>query len=252
MAEQQPWVWVTGASSGIGEAVALRLLREGWLVIVSARTKAKLQSMVERHPGRCYALPLDLTDAEALEKAKADLQDITGHLDALVLNAGNCEYIDVKHFDSGAFKRVMDINLLGAARSLELALPLLRRARRKPHIVGVGSMVTVLPLTRSEAYGASKAAFEYLMESLRVDLGSEGMDITLVRPGFVKTPLTDKNDFEMPFLVPVDKAAGHIVCAMATRKKRVQFPWQLVWIMRLIDCLPLGWKTRLLQKMVKS
>lgn len=252
MAEQQSWVWVTGASSGIGEAVALRLLREGWLVIVSARTQTKLQSLVERHPGRCYALPLDLTDAEVIENAKAELQDITGHLDALVINAGNCEYIDVKHFDSSAFERVMNINLLGATRSLELALPLLRRAQRKPQIVGVGSMVTVLPLTRSEAYGASKAAFEYLMESLRVDLGPEGMDITLVRPGFVKTPLTDRNDFEMPFLVPVDKAAGHIVCAMATRKKRVQFPWQLVWIMHLIDCLPLSWKTRLLQKMVKS
>ena len=252
MTEQHPWVWVTGASSGIGEAVALRLLREGWRVIVTARTQSKLQSLVERHPGRCYALPLDLTDAEVLDRARADLQDITGHLDALVINAGSCEYIDVKHFDSSAFERVMDINLLGAARSLELALPFLRQAGSRPQIVGVGSMVTVLPLTRSEAYGASKAAFEYLMESLRVDLGPEGMDITLVRPGFVKTPLTDRNDFEMPFLVLADKAARHIVCAMGKRQKRLQFPWQLVWIMHLIACLPLGWKTRLLQKMVKS
>ncbi|UZJ45385.1 SDR family NAD(P)-dependent oxidoreductase [Marinimicrobium sp. C6131] len=249
---QSRWIWVTGASTGIGEALARRLLQDGHRVVISARSADKLDALARAFPEQCHTLPVDLTDREALSQAADRLKAITPHLDAVVINAGTCEYIDVKHFDAAPFAPVMNINVIGSANTVEVALPFLRRSPNRAQVVGVGSMVTVLPLTRSEAYGASKAAMEYFMHSLRVDLAPEGIDVTLVRPGFVKTPLTDRNDFEMPFLVEAETAAEHIARGMARRQRIVQFPWQLVWTMRLISWLPLGWKTALLKKMVKA
>lgn len=246
------WVWVTGASSGIGAALARRLLEQGRRVLVSARGTQGLRALVDDFPQTCVSLPVDLTDRDSLAQAGQQLRELTSSLQAVVINAGNCEYIDVKRFSAEPFQRVMDINLQGAANTLELALPLLRECRNRPQVVAVGSMVTLLPLTRSQAYGASKAALEYFMNSLRVDLLREGIDVTLVRPGFVKTPLTDRNDFEMPFLVSPEVAAEHIVRAMSRRTRLAQFPWQLVSVMKLISWLPLGFQTRLLAKMVKD
>lgn len=246
------WMWVTGASSGIGEALARLLLQQGREVIVSARSQDKLQALVRDFPKNCHALPVDLTRRDELERVGQALVEINGYLDAVVLNAGTCEYIDVSRFDAAPFEPVMQINVLGSANTLELALPLLRRSPNRAQVIGVGSMVTVLPLTRSEAYGASKAAMEYLLNALRVDLAPEGIDVTLVRPGFVKTPLTDRNDFDMPFLIEAESAAGYIARGMDRRKLCVQFPWKLVWSMRLLSWLPLAWQTRLLQKMVKQ
>lgn len=246
------WIWITGASSGIGESLARRLLNEGRRVIISARSREKLQAIADEYPNYCHILPVDLTNRSAMNEAQQALKAINGYLDAVVINAGTCEYIDVKDFDGAPFESVMNINVLGAANTLELALPMLRRSPNKAQVVGVGSMAAVLPLTRSEAYGASKAAVEYLMNSLRVDLAPEGIAVTLVRPGFVKTPLTDRNDFEMPFLIDAEQAAEHIAKGMDKRKLCVQFPWQLVWSMRLMSWLPLRWQTQLLQKMVKN
>jgi len=246
------WIWITGASSGIGEALARQLLREGRQVIVSARSRDKLQTLSDQFPDNCHILAVDLADRSGLAAAREALQSINGHLDAVVLNAGTCEYIDTKQFNGALFEPVMAINVMGTANTLELALPLLRESPSRAQVVGVGSMVTLLPLTRSEAYGASKAAMEYLMNSLRVDLAPEGIDVTLIRPGFVKTPLTDRNDFDMPFLIDADQAAQHIVRGMDRRKLCVQFPWKLVWSMRLISWMPLAWQTKLLQKMVDS
>jgi len=252
MSAAAQWVWITGASSGIGEALARHLLQEGRQVIVSARSRDKLERLARQFPENCHILAVDLADRAGLEAAREALGAINGHLDAVVLNAGTCEYIDVKAFDGALFEPVMAINILGTANTLELALPMLRASPNRAQVVGVGSMVTLLPLTRSEAYGASKAAMEYLMNSLRVDLAPEGIDVTLVRPGFVKTPLTDRNDFDMPFLIEAEEAAQHIARGMDRRKLCVQFPWKLVWSMRLISWMPLAWQTKLLQKMVNS
>lgn len=249
---EERWIWVTGASTGIGAALARRLLEDGHKVIVSARSEDKLTALAEDFPGRCFPLAVDLTRRESVEKAATGLREINEYLDTVVINAGTCEYVDIKSFDARPFEPVMNINVIGSANTVELALPLLRASPKRAQVVGVGSMASVLPLTRSEAYGASKAAMEYFMHSLRVDLAPEGIDVTLVRPGFVKTPLTDRNDFEMPFLVEAEDAAKAIAQGMEKRRLIVQFPWQLVWTMRLINWLPLGWKTALLKKMVRD
>lgn len=252
MSQNQGWVWVTGASSGIGEAVSRKLLNDGRKVIVSARNASALEDLARDFPDTCQVLTLDLTDPEQLENAGLKLGEFVDSLQAVVVNAGTCEYIDVKKFSAAPFERVMAINFQGAVNTIELALPFLRRSPERAQLVGVASMVTVLPLTRSEAYGASKAALEYLINSLRVDLAREDIDVTLVRPGFVKTPLTDQNNFDMPFIIPADEAAEHIVTGMNKRKLRVQFPWQLVAIMTFIRWLPLGLQQRLLAKMVQK
>lgn len=252
MSQNQGWVWITGASSGIGKAVAQKLLNNGRKVIVSARSESKLEELARDYPERCRVLAVDLTDPKQLDAASQRLGELVDSLQAVIVNAGTCEYIDVREFSAAPFERVMAINFQGSVNTIELALPFLRRSPERAQVVGVASMVTVLPLTRSEAYGASKAALEYLIKSLRIDLAPEGIDVTLVRPGFVKTPLTDQNDFDMPFLMPSEKAADRIVNGMNNRKLLVQFPWQLVTIMNLMNCLPLGIQTHLLKKMVQK
>lgn len=124
-----------------------------------------------------------------------------GALDTVILNAGTCEYIDAQQFDAALFERVVRINLLANSYCLEIALPLLRAGSR-PHLVGVVSSVTYWALPRAEVYGASKVGLRYLLESLRIDLAQDGIDVTLVSPGFVDTPLTEKNDFPMPLRWP--------------------------------------------------
>lgn len=126
-----------------------------------------------------------------------------------------------------------------AAHCVEAALPLLRQGER-PHLVAVSSSVTFLPLPRAEAYGASKAAMSYLFDTLRVDLAAEGIAVTLVSPGFVDTPLTQKNDFPMPMRWPVEKAARHIALKLDRQPYHIAFPGPFIAILRLLGSLPKG------------
>jgi short-subunit dehydrogenase len=118
--------------------------------------------------------------------------------------------------------------------------------------VGISSLAAILPLPRSEAYGASKVAFEYLLKSLQVDLHSQGFRMTIVRPGFVDTPLTQGNDFDMPLITSSEKAATIIIKGIAAGKHLIEFPKPLVWLMKLIALLPFGLQKRILQKVVRS
>ena len=251
-AKQKKIVWITGASTGIGAALAKKLLRNNYCVIVTARSQANLQPLLDEFPVDCIPLVMDLTEPDALDTARTSLAHITSYLDAVILNAGTCEYIDVKHFTAAPFNTVMNINFIGAVNTLELPLPLLRKAQGRAQILGVSSMATHLPMPRSQAYGGSKVALEYLLNSLRVDLAAEPIDVSVIRPGFVKTPLTDRNDFPMPFLITPEEAAEHIYKGMEKRQWLIQFPWQLVSIMSFISWLPLRMQTALLKKMSRT
>jgi NAD(P)-dependent dehydrogenase (short-subunit alcohol dehydrogenase family) len=162
---------------------------------------------------------------------------VWGHLDQVILNAGTCEYVDAGVFEADMIERVMRANLFSAAYCVEAALPLLRKAQR-PHLVAVCSSVTYLPLPRAEAYGASKAAMRYLFQSLRIDLAHEGIDVTLVSPGFVDTPLTQKNDFPMPMRWPVGNAAAYIATRLEKRPLDIAFPWPFIAALRALALLP--------------
>ena len=215
--------WLTGASSGIGAALAVELLNSGAHVALSSRSKGPLEALAQRYPGQVLVVAGDLTNSQTVREIGEHIGVVWGSLDTVILNAGTCEYIDAQHFDASIVEHVVRTNLLASSYCIEAALPLLRAGLR-PHLVGVASAVTYLPMPRAEAYGASKAGLRYLLESLRIGLSSEKIDVTVISPGFVETPLTERNDFPMPMSWPADRAARHIFVKLAKRPLEIAFP----------------------------
>jgi len=230
-------IWLTGASSGMGVHMAEELLKSGARLALTARTLAPLKALSDRYPDQVLLVPGDLTDRSQVREIGNRITQLWGALDTVILNAGTCEYVDVRHFDATVIERVVRTNLLATSYCLESALPLLRAGSR-PHVVGVVSSVTYWALPRAEAYGASKAGLRYLLQSLRIDLAQEGIDVTLVSPGFVDTPLTEKNDFPMPMRWPAHKAARHICQRLQKRPLEIAFPPLFIATLRLLASLP--------------
>ncbi|MBB3169325.1 SDR family NAD(P)-dependent oxidoreductase [Simiduia aestuariiviva] len=221
-------VWVTGASAGIGKAIAEQLLQSGNHVIASARSADSLRALAGARPGQLSVLPFDVSDTAALPAVTAQMRALTDFIDIAIFNAGTCEYVDLPAFEPAMFERVFNTNVQGVVNSLSVALPLLQRST-SGQIVAVSSLSSLVPFPRAEAYGASKAALDYLMDTLRIDLAPLGVDVTLVQPGFVATPLTDKNDFPMPGLMRPADAAHQIIWAAHKRKRLHRFPRRLAW-----------------------
>jgi len=244
-------IWLTGASSGIGAALAQRLLAQGHQLAVSARNAQALNSLQQDYPRQVLVLAGDLTDPLQVQAMGEQMGQAWGSLDQVILNAGTCEYLDAAAFEADLIERVIRANLFSAAYCVEAALPLLRQAPR-PHLVAVSSSVTCLPLPRAEAYGASKAALRYLFQALRIDLAHEGIDVTLVSSGFVDTPLTRQNDFPMPMRWPVDKAADHIVARLEKRPLEIAFPGPFITALRLLALLPQRLQLALGKRMART
>lgn len=243
-------VWLTGASSGIGAALATALLEQGHHLALSARQTEPLEALATRYQDQVLVLPGDLTDPRQVTTICQQIDLAWGALDLVILNAGTCDYLEPGHFDTRLVERVISTNLLGTSHCLEAALPLLRRGQR-PHLVAVCSAVTWLALPRAGAYGASKAALRYLFESLRIDLVGEGIDVTLVNPGFVDTPLTRRNDFPMPMRWSAQQAAGHIVKHLPARPLDISFPWFFTFVLRLLGQLPASWRLALGRRLAR-
>ncbi|MCX2887994.1 short-chain dehydrogenase [Pseudomonas sp. LB-090624] len=242
--------WLTGASSGIGAALAQALLEQGHQVALGGRRRQPLQALAERFPGQVLLADGDLDDPAQVAQIAERIQQAWGALDMAVFNAGTCEYLEPGHFDPALVERVVRTNLLGVCRCLAAALPLLRAGVR-PHLVVVGSSVTWFALPRAGAYGASKAAVRYLMESQRIDLAREGIDVTLVSPGFVDTPLTRRNDFPMPQMWSAERAARHIVRRLPRRPLEINFPGLFTWCLRLLGALPARLRLALGQRLAR-
>ncbi|MBB4862153.1 NAD(P)-dependent dehydrogenase (short-subunit alcohol dehydrogenase family) [Pseudomonas nitritireducens] len=243
-------LWLTGASSGLGAALAEQLLAEGHRLAVTARQAAPLHELAERFGDRVLVVPGDIADSGQVRDILQRIEQDWGALDRVILNAGTCEYLEPGAFSAALVQRVLTTNVLGTAHCIEACLPLLRRGAQ-PHLVVVGSAVTWLALPRAGAYGASKAALRYLLESLRIDLAGEGIDVTLVSPGFVDTPLTRRNDFPMPVLWPAPRAAGHIVARLDSRPLEIAFPRRFVLALRLLGALPASWRLGLGRRLAR-
>ena len=238
-------IWVTGASSGLGKSLALQLAASGNQVIASARNESELNKLAA-HDANIVPLVCDITDENGMDAVRAQMTEISPLLDQVILNAGNCEYLDFPEPDWSAVRRVMEVNFFGTVNCVKIALPLLGKSRSdRGHVVAVASQVTAAPFPRAEAYGASKAAMRYFFDSLRMDLAADDIDVTVVNPGFVDTPLTRKNDFPMPFLMPVDEAATRIIKNIAARPRTYSFPLRLSALLLLSKLMPGLW-----QKMV--
>ena len=240
-------VWVTGATSGLGKGLTLALAEQGHKVIASARNLEGLKAL-EAISENIVSVDCDISHASQIESLTKRLSDISPQLDRIILNAGSCEYLDFPEPEWDAARRLMETNYLGTLNCLRAALPLLRRSSSpRPHIVTIASQVTAAPFPRAEAYGASKAALQYFFESLRIDLAPENIDVTVVNPGFVDTPLTRKNDFDMPFLMSVDEASQRILKNIETRPRSYSFPRRLSALLALSKIMPAVW-----QKMVTA
>lgn len=225
-------IWITGASSGLGKALAIQLASTGNFVIVSARSHAALAELALLYPGRIKVLPLDVSHNIDLKDAALKLREITDYLDMVICAAGVCEYEDNLSFDPGMYERTFDVNFLGVVRILNLALPLLRKAQVRPHFIAISSLSSCVGFPRAEAYGSSKAAVNYFMQSLRADLSNIDLDLSVVRPGFIATNLVKQNDFAMPFMMTPEVAAQRIISQIAKRKFSIDFPHRLSWPLR--------------------
>lgn len=234
-------IWLTGASSGIGEGLALELARRGAKVAVSARRKELLDSLVNRiqdQGGQAFCAPCDVTDLNSVKSAAASIKQHFGtQIDIAIANAGTHCPTDPLNFNSAAYMSLMGINYQGMLHTIEAALPDML-ARKSGYVVGVASLVGYRGLPMAGAYGATKAAMINFLDSIRFHLKSEGIKVSVVNPGFVKTPLTDKNEFRMPFLIDSDAAARYICNGLESEKHEITFPFPLAWTVWLGRLLP--------------
>lgn len=235
---------ITGATSGIGRQLALDYHHDKHEVWALGRNQQALDELSEEG---IQAVRLDLAD----RAATLDWFSAMTPIDLAILNAGSCEYVNLPDFDSELVSRVMRANVESMAVSIEGVLPLLRQGIR-PHLVAVGSSAAYLPLSRAEAYGSSKAAVEYMIRTLRLDLFKEDIDVSLVCPGFVKTPLTDRNDFSMPFRLSVEDASNRIRRGIEKRRLEIHFPKRFTFILKALSLIPEALWIRISQRMVNN
>jgi NAD(P)-dependent dehydrogenase (short-subunit alcohol dehydrogenase family) len=230
-------IWVTGASSGIGEALVKRLARRGDRVAISARSEDKLAEIAKSAPENLFPYPVDVGNRAEVDETVRAIECDLGPLDIAVLNAGTHKPADGAAFDAGDFETLVKVNLLGTSNCLA---PLIRTfvGRRRGRIAIVASVAGYRGLPTAAYYGATKAALINLAESLKLDLDPHGVRVQLINPGFVKTPLTDKNEFKMPFLMPVDEAAKRMAEALSETAFEVTFPRRFTYSLKVLRCLP--------------
>ena len=229
--------WVTGAGSGIGRALARRLAQTGWMVAASARTARDLDTLAAEVPGKITAFQLDVTDAAACVETARQIEAALGPVDLAVFNAGSYFPTTAEDFSVENFRRTVNVNLMGEVNCMGGVVPSMR-ARRAGHIVLMGSLTGLVGLPTAASYGATKAALNSIAQAFKPDFERFGITISVINPGFVKTPLTDKNRFPMPFLISVDAAVDHILRGIARRRFDISFPWQMSFLVRLLAALP--------------
>ncbi|MFB2551554.1 SDR family NAD(P)-dependent oxidoreductase [Ensifer soli] len=233
--------WVTGASSGIGRALALRLAAEGFTVVVTARGHDRLVSLQQEAtgPGRIIVLDGDVTDARDMERVISAIEYEHGSLALAVLNAGVYLPVDGEALDRTAFETTFSVNLGGVVNCLVPAVAHMK-ARGKGQIAIVSSVTGYGGLPTSAAYGATKAALINMAESLKFDFDRMGIRLQVVNPGFVDTPATEKNSFAMPALVSPADAARRIVAGLAAPGFEITFPRRFTFVLKLLRFLPYG------------
>ena len=216
--------------------------QRGYRVAASARTDSQLDDLCaearkQGYPGQIHPFVLDVTDQAACEKVVSDIESALGPIDQAILNAGTHQPVSVQNFSPAPFHKLMALNFFGVLNTLT---PLMSRfsARRSGTIAVMSSLVGYVGLPSSCAYGASKAALINMCEALKVELAREGVALKLICPGFVKTPLTDQNDFPMPFLITAERAARIIADGMHSRRFEIAFPFGVALCMKLLRALP--------------
>lgn len=225
--------WIIGASEGIGREMALQMSREGAHVTVSARNQDRLEALVAELPGKGAAVALDIADRASVEAAA----EAVGDVDGVVFTAGVYWPMTPSEWNAADAETMADINYTGAVRVVGAVLPRLW-AQGRGHLVLTGSLSGFRGLPGAAVYGSSKAGVMQLAESLYADLRKTDIDIQLTNPGFVRTRLTEKNDFAMPFIMDPDEAAASMLNHMRTDRFKQSFPRLFASFFRLSQLMP--------------
>ena len=208
MSEKQKKIWITGASSGIGKSVAEKFANEGWKVAVSARRKELLDELA-KNPN-IVSFPLDVTNRNQINEVFKNILDNFGDLDICLFSSGTYEPKDEQNIDPDKIKNVINVNFLGVIDCVKSVERYFKDNKKSGHISIVSSIAGYRGLPNSSGYGPSKAALTNFSESIYFDFKKFGVRVSVVSPGFIKTPLTDKNEFPMPFLKTPEYAAEKI------------------------------------------
>lgn len=252
-------VWILGASGGIGTALSVALAKRGAVLAISGRraealteTAAECLSVGASRPA--LQLPLDINDTHAVATALASIQAQMGGIDLIVINAGTYQATRANELNPESINSVIETNLLSPMRITSVVLPALvsqMPATDAPRgIAFVSSVAGYRGLPRSLTYGPGKAALISFAESLWQDLNPLGLNVWLINPGFVRSRLTDKNDFQMPALIDADTAAEEIIKGLAAGQFEIHFPKRFTRFMKLLRLLPISWYLRLSQRLV--
>jgi NADP-dependent 3-hydroxy acid dehydrogenase YdfG len=225
--------WLVGASEGLGRALAERLSAAGAEVILSARSADRLAEVAATLTGPSIAVPVDVADTASVRRAA----EAAGQIDGVVFLAGLYWPMAAQDWNADQAETMCDVNFTGCARVMGAALPAMV-ARGAGHVVITGSLSGFRGLPGAIGYGASKAGVMALAECMQADLRDSGIVVQVANPGFIRTRLTDKNSFSMPFLMEPAEAADHMFRHMQTNRFKVSFPTVFSWLFRLSQFLP--------------
>ncbi len=234
-------IFLTGASSGIGEGIAIAIAKKGGILGLVARREELLLDIASRCEavgGTARVFPCDVVDAEELQAAVDKFRTEFGHIDIMIANAGiGGNDALTRAYDPVSVKKLIDINLLGAVNSTHAVVPKMLE-RGSGHLVAISSLAGFRGLPKSAAYSASKAAMTTFFESVRLDHADKGISVTIIQPGFIKTPLTSGRSNKMPFIMELEEAIPYFINAIENKKKFAAFPWPLAWLVRLGRIMP--------------
>jgi len=234
-------VFLTGASSGIGEALAIALAKKGAVLGLVARRTELLDGIVQKCEaigGTCRAFPADVVISKDLEAAAAKFRSEFGHIDVMIANAGiGGNDAATRAYSPVSVKKLIDVNLLGAVNAVHAVVGSMVE-RGSGHLVAVSSLAGYRGLPKSAAYSASKAGMTAFFESVRLDHARSGINVTIIHPGFIKTPLTSGRSNTMPFIMELDDAIPYFVRAIEKKSKFAAFPWPLALLVRLGTIMP--------------
>ena len=228
-------VFITGGTTGIGLAMAKKYLDQGYIVGVCGRDPNKIDQSTKDQYSNLFVYKVDVTNREQLIAAVAEFSN--GELDLIIANAGRSVGTKTKEPDFEASRSVIEINVLGVLNTFEAALKIML-PNKKGHLAAVASVAGMVGLPGASSYSASKAAVLKLCESYSLDLKQFGIDVTCLAPGFIDTPLTKKNDHNMPWLMDAGIAADKMINAISKKKELFIFPWQMKTLIYFLDRMP--------------
>lgn len=250
-------IWVIGASSGIGHALALELASQGASLVLSARSEALLQELQENLPNSSEhsVVPVDVSQTESLQAAIQSFEKEKCTIHRVIFMAALYQPMNLLKLDLPATEKLIDVNITGAFRFIYSVLPFLKgqsAGGRPRQIVLCASVAGYRGLPNSQPYGATKAALIHLAESLYMEAKPFGIDVKLINPGFVETPLTEKNDFDMPFVISAKEAAQRIARGLKNSAFEIHFPRRFSYLLKTLSLLPSWIYLRVVAKTIEK